>query len=183
MKMKEIELCIGGLLLLIVVFVGATHLIVPKKTPPPQVQSAVVASTTENVTQVPSLVAPRTANPATPQVTFGSTTVDVLLAITDAEKEKGLSNHAPLEPNQGMLFIFPFSCQNSFWMKDMRFPLDIIWLDEQCRIVHIEKNLSPKTYPKIYTPVEMSRYVLEVNSGFSQKNNLNMGNSCVLRNI
>lgn len=88
---------------------------------------------------------------------------------------KGLSGHEPLSELEGMLFVFSSPGLHYFWMKDMTFPLDIIWFDADKKIVHIEKGLSPNTYPKSYFSSEPSLYTLEVNSGFSDKFGLKIG--------
>jgi len=71
----------------------------------------------------------------------------------------------------------------SFWMKDMNFPIDIIWLapfrngdERDLRIIYIKKDAEPKSYPEAFTPKEEAMYVLEVFSSFSEKNNLKEGN-------
>lgn len=77
-----------------------------------------------------------------------------------------------------MLFIFPKEDSLPFWMPDMNFPIDIIWINKNCQIVHIEKSLQPcvdeKTCP-ITTPDKLSQFVLETVAGFSEKNRLNVG--------
>ena len=60
-------------------------------------------------------------------------------------------------------------------MKGMKFPLDIIWIDENYQIVHIEKSLSRTTYPKVFTSGVKAAYVLEANAGFAEKNSLRIG--------
>ena len=60
-------------------------------------------------------------------------------------------------------------------MKDMLFPLDIIWISSDFHIVHIEKNLSAQTYPTIYYPNAPAEYVLEISAGESDKNNIKIG--------
>jgi uncharacterized protein len=77
-----------------------------------------------------------------------------------------------------MLFIFESPQKYSFWMKDMKFPIDIIWIDSAGKIVHIEKNLPPCVFllpcPS-YTPAADSLYVLEVVSNFTNKFDINIG--------
>lgn len=103
---------------------------------------------------------------------------------TDAKRQLGLSGHAPLADNQGMLFVFDQPAKYGFWMKDMLFPLDIIWLAphslgevgiDTVKVVYIQKNLQPSSYPNSFGPNQNSLYVLEVNAGFSDKNNLKIG--------
>lgn len=98
-------------------------------------------------------------------VVVGGKTFSVEIARTAMDQERGLSLHVPLLDNQGMLFVFESEGMYGFWMKDMLFPLDIIWVDSNLQIVHIEKNLSPDTYPKIFYPGAKSLYVLEIPAG------------------
>ena len=97
------------------------------------------------------------------------------IADTPAKQEQGLSGHAPLANNTGMLFIFDKPDNYGFWMKDMLFPLDIVWIGEDFRVVHIEKNLSPQTYPTAYYPGVPSKYVLEISAGETDKNDIKVG--------
>ncbi|MBA3976858.1 MAG: DUF192 domain-containing protein [Nitrosopumilus sp.] len=104
--------------------------------------------------------------------------INVILAETPDQKTKGLSVKNSLKENEGMLFIFDSPRKNSFWMKDMKFPIDIIWINSDYRIIHIEKNLPPCTsflICKSYSPDENSQYVLEVNSNYTTKNNITVG--------
>ncbi len=104
--------------------------------------------------------------------------IKVDLALTNTEQEQGLSGRSALKENEGMLFIFPKSGNYPFWMKDMNFPIDIIWIDEYKKVVFIEKNVLPESYPEIYGPSvyeQDAKYVLEIVSGFSAKHNLQVG--------
>ena len=103
--------------------------------------------------------------------------VKIELALTHAEQEHGLSGRKNLEEGAGMLFIFLKPQKNYFWMKDMNFPIDIIWIDENFRVVYIQKNILPSSYPNSFGPTVDNSYVLEVLSGFSEKNNLKIGDS------
>ena len=76
-----------------------------------------------------------------------------------------------------MLFVFDKPGQYPFWMKDMNFAIDIIWIGEDLRVVYIKKDARPELYPETYTPTENAKYVLEVPAGFSEKNNLKVGDS------
>ena len=110
-------------------------------------------------------------------VEIGDTILKVSLATTKEEQDTGLSGRDSLKNDEGMLFIFPKPTVNYFWMKDMKFPIDIIWIDENSQVIYIEKNVSPDTYPQTFGPKVESMYVLEVNAGFSEKNNLGIKNS------
>lgn len=97
--------------------------------------------------------------------------------VSDAElQEKGLSDREKLEENTGMLFVFKNSGVHSFWMKDMKFNIDMIWLDEAGKIIFIKKNVSPDSFPETFSSNKDAQYVLEVTAGFSEKNNLQEGN-------
>jgi uncharacterized protein len=100
---------------------------------------------------------------------------NVLVADTEALRELGLGQRATLPEDSGMLFVFDHADTYGFWMKDMEFPLDIIWLDQDFRVIHIERDLSPETYPKIFTPTAKASFVLEVNAGIAEKNNYTEG--------
>ncbi len=111
----------------------------------------------------------------TPQLEIGGKIIQIEIADTNTERTQGLSDRASLPQDTGLLFIFPSPTTPGFWMKDMRFSIDIIWLDENWKIIGIEKNLAPESYPKLFYPPSPIKYVLEVNAGFSDKNNLKVG--------
>lgn len=117
------------------------------------------------------------------QIRVGGQTLEVALAISQSTKQKGLSGWKSLGLNEGMLFVFDKPDEYSFWMKDMNFPIDIIWIAEDLRIVHIKRDARPESYPEAYTSPQKARYVLEVASGFSEKNNLETGDSVEFVNL
>lgn len=108
--------------------------------------------------------------------------IKVDLALTQQEQEQGLSGREKLEENEGMLFVFDYMGQYSFWMKDMNFALDIIWLApsesedrKDLQVVYIKKNAQPDSYPETFVPDKNAKYILEVSASFSEKNNLRVG--------
>ncbi len=101
--------------------------------------------------------------------------IKVDLALTAETREKGLSGRNFLEEGKGMLFVFNQADKYSFWMKDMKFPIDIIWIGEDFRVVYMKENALPESYPETFTPGQNARYVLEVSAGFLQKENLKLG--------
>ena len=60
-------------------------------------------------------------------------------------------------------------------MKDMTFPIDIIWIDEQFRIIYIKEQVDPSTYPDTFAPDSPARFVLEMNSFFVESFQINVG--------
>ncbi len=99
-------------------------------------------------------------------------TISLEIADTPALQEQGLSDRATLAQDHGMLFVFPTSGYEHFWMKDMHFPLDIIYLDSNDRVVTIFADVAPDTYPKTIAPAAPAKYVLEVNAGFAKQNSM-----------
>jgi len=93
------------------------------------------------------------------------------LAKTEEERTLGLMFRNTLNDDQGMLFVFEEEEFYSFWMKNMNFAIDILWLDRQKRIVHIERNVPPcKKEPcPTYTPDFPAKYVLELKAGSIEK--------------
>ena len=108
---------------------------------------------------------------------IGNREINVILVQTPEERQMGLSGRTNLPANTGMLFVFENSGQYGFWMKDMLFSIDIIWLSADKRIVYIEKNVKPETFPKAFSPKDPALYVLEVEAGFSDKNNIQIGDA------
>ena len=106
--------------------------------------------------------------------------VEVGLAATLKSQTQGLSGRKSLGENEGMLFVFDHAGVYPFWMKDMNFAIDIIWLDENYRVVYIKKNAEPSSYPETFSPEMEAKYVLEVVAGFSDKNNLKVGDEALL---
>ncbi len=91
-------------------------------------------------------------------------------------RQKGLGERNSMQLDEGMLFVFDKAEMQCFWMKDMRFSIDIIWLDEAKRVVHIEPNVSPDTFPQSFCPKAPAKYVIELNSGETAKSSINIGN-------
>ena len=110
-------------------------------------------------------------------VKIGGQTLKVDLALTPNTQEQGLSGRKSLANDEGMLFIFPQPGKYFFWMKDMNFPIDMIWIGEDQKIIYIKKDVLPESFPKTYGPQKNSKYILEVNANFCEKNNLKENDS------
>jgi uncharacterized membrane protein (UPF0127 family) len=100
--------------------------------------------------------------------------VELEVVDTDKNRMRGLSERDSLAENQGMLFVFDQTEEQCFWMKDMHFNIDIIWLDNNKQIEKIEENASPDTYPDFFCS-DNTKYVLEFNQGFAAKYGLKRG--------
>ncbi len=113
----------------------------------------------------------------TEAVQINDTVLHIERAITPAEQEVGMAKFDSIPDDFGMLFVFEKPGRYAFWMKNMRFPIDIFWLDENKQIIHIEKSVFPDTYPAIFEPSDEALYVLETAAGFSEKEKIKVGDT------
>ncbi|MEK7170635.1 MAG: DUF192 domain-containing protein [Patescibacteria group bacterium] len=101
------------------------------------------------------------------------------VAATDAKRARGLSGRESMRENEGMLFTFAKRDFQGIWMKEMRFPLDILWLNKEgagaFTVVDIKENAAPETYPEIFLPKELASHVIELNGGTAGKNGIGIG--------
>lgn len=111
-------------------------------------------------------------------LTINNIKIDLSIADTPLKQTQGLSYQKNLEKNVGMLFIFPDKRVRNFWMKNMNFSLDIIWIDDN-KIVKIDTNLLPEgEQPKnSYSSILPIDHVLEVNAGFCKSNKIYVGDT------
>ncbi len=95
--------------------------------------------------------------------------VSFRVEIADSEHERavGLSGRESLDEIEGLLFVFPEADQHSMWMKDMKFAIDIIWIDENFEIIEIQRNLTPDSWPQKFRPRRPAKYAIETNIHFS----------------
>lgn len=119
------------------------------------------------------------------QIKINNTLVNIEVADTAAERSKGLSGRTDLPGGSGMLFVFPESKKYQFWMKGMKFPLDLIFI-QNSKVVDLIKDASPPTEGQsdesltIYEPTVPIDMLLEVNSGFTDTNNIKVGDQVYL---
>ncbi len=98
------------------------------------------------------------------------------------QQYNGLSNRESLCANCGMLFVFPSAEPREFVMRNMNFPLDIIFIAEN-KIINIEPNLAPEGAKpnKIYRSTRAADMVLEVSGNYCQKNEIKIGDSLIIK--
>lgn len=97
-------------------------------------------------------------------------TIQIEIADEPQERQLGLSGRNGIDENSGMLFVFDNSSkQNCFWMKDMKFPIDMVWMNREKEVVFIAENISPDTYPKVFCPETDAKYGLELSSGNAKR--------------
>lgn len=114
---------------------------------------------------------------ATTTLLIGEDTLILEIADTDQKRSLGLSGREGLASGTGMLFIFEEAGFHGFWMKNMRFVIDIAWLDDDFCVVTLARSLAPDTYPTVFVPDAPARYAIEVPSGFLRSHNVSKG-SC-----
>ena len=108
-------------------------------------------------------------------IRVGNQELSVEVADTLVRQVRGLSGHRPLKENEGMLFVYENPRILSFWMRDMRFPLDIMWIDGQKNIVGIAPDISPDTFPQTFSSAVPVQYVLEVSAGWAELHGVAIG--------
>jgi len=142
------------------------------------------------------------------EIAVNGHTLSVLLADTELKRIRGLSGRSDIGAD-GMLFLFPREDFHGIWMKEMMFPLDILWLadadrrglktqinaDKEIsvhqrdnpresavfRVVDIKENVAPETFPEVSYPREKAQYALEVNAGFAEANRVAIGDTFLLK--
>ena len=108
-------------------------------------------------------------------VRISDSSINVEVAETPESRSRGLSGRESLIEGEGMLFVFDEPGRYGFWMKEMRFNIDIVWISEDFHVVGVEKGLTPETFPEIFYPNELVKYVLEVPAGETEKVGIDSG--------
>jgi uncharacterized membrane protein (UPF0127 family) len=118
-----------------------------------------------------------TAFRPTTEVHIGSSGIySVWLADNEPDRVKGLSGVGKIDLNGGLLMKFDNDDTHGIWMKDMNFPLDIIWMDKAEKVIYIVKNAPPENpVETVYAPKSPARYVLELPAGSVQNSGIKIG--------
>lgn len=118
----------------------------------------------------------------TANVCFGQNCFQSEIARDDAELQKGLMDRDGLDQDKGMLFVFNKEDKHSFWMKNTKIPLDVIWMSKDGKIVDIQ-TLSPCISDKCptFSPKTNAQFVLEINAGLTKKDNIKIGDLAILK--
>lgn len=104
---------------------------------------------------------------------IGDTTYELAVAKTEVQQRKGLGETSSLGAENGMLFTYEQQKEHCFWMKAMRYPIDIIWIGADKKITAIEQAVGPATYPKTFC--HNGQYVIELNAGEAARHGLFLG--------
>lgn len=108
-------------------------------------------------------------------IKINDTSIEVEIVDTPETREKGLSGREMLPEGTGMLFIFDSPAPYGFWMKNMNFPIDIVWIDEKYHVVGIEREVLPSTFPQTFYPNQPVKYVLELPAGSANRYHIDIG--------
>lgn len=112
-----------------------------------------------------TLIYPKIAS-STVYMTLGDGIFQASLATNDAQRENGLSDVSELSDGRALLMVFPNEANWGIWMKDMKIPIDIIWLNSDKKVVYVVTNASPKTSADtVFTPKLAAKYVIELPAG------------------
>ncbi len=112
----------------------------------------------------------------TVQVRVGSGVYHLQVADTEAKRVQGLSGVAGLSPDGGLLMKFDSDSTWGIWMKDMKIPLDIVWLDKDKKVVYVVKNANPDLSTSVtFVPKTPARYVIELPAGGVDKAAIKIG--------
>lgn len=109
----------------------------------------------------------------------------VTVAKRDDQKQIGLSEKASLNKDEGMIFVYDSPGYYSFWMKGMKFPIDIIFLKDNT-VVTVYENVQPvkeNESPLLYQPQEPANSVLELTAGSAKDNKITKGTKITTKNI
>jgi uncharacterized membrane protein (UPF0127 family) len=127
--------------------------------------------------------------PEAQEVRVGDVAFKVEVADTTPKRVRGLSGRESLPPQTGMLFVFDDGRASAFWMKDMLFPLDFVWIGADCTVVDITENVpnpapdTPDSALPIYESAAPAAYNLEINAGEAAQFGLKVGDEASFSNI
>jgi uncharacterized membrane protein (UPF0127 family) len=109
-------------------------------------------------------------------VTINGSALKAEVAQTPADREKGLSGRPCIEAGQAMLFVFDKPSQYAIWMKDMHFPIDIVWINSEHKTVGLELSVEPSTYPDRFANKDQpAQYVLELQANRAKDLGVGLG--------
>ncbi|HJP80894.1 MAG TPA: DUF192 domain-containing protein [Candidatus Saccharimonadales bacterium] len=108
-------------------------------------------------------------------VRIGDGVYKARVANTDTSRTAGLSDTPSLRQDEALLMVYPNDDKHPIWMKEMNYPLDIVWLNKDKKVVYIVKNAPPDSYPEKFEPKEPARYVLELPAGAVSEKTISIG--------
>jgi uncharacterized membrane protein (UPF0127 family) len=124
------------------------------------------------------------SSPAVIPLTLPSGKVlQVEVMVEEKDREMGLMFRPSLPEDHGMLFVFDALDFHGIWMKNCKFPIDILWLDETKKVVHLVERVPPCTADPcpVYAPLQRAAYVVELNAGQAKKEKALLGSSIAFK--
>jgi uncharacterized protein len=99
------------------------------------------------------------------------------LMLTPEQLQLGLMFRPSLPEDRGLLFVFDRLDFHGIWMKNCKFPIDIVWLDEHGKVVHLAEDVPPcaKDPCPVYQPLQRAAYVVEINAGQARREKIALG--------
>lgn len=113
--------------------------------------------------------------PTTTKILLPTETLTATILDTPVAAQKGLSGQTSLPSKQAVLMVFPEPGRYGIWMPEMKFPIDVIWLDQNQTIVYLIPNMSPNSYPQTFYPTKPAKFILEANIKTIENNHLQLG--------
>jgi len=137
------------------------------------------------VASVFSVTRPVSAVRGDMEIKIGDARITAQVAHTEAERERGLGGIDALGERDGMYFIFDEPALPSFWMKDMKIPIDIVWISGG-KVIGFEENVDPQIGVtelnlKLYKPLDFVNNVLELRAGAVGVFHINKGDAVITR--
>lgn len=112
----------------------------------------------------------------TAYIEHGIHTISARVASDEADRYRGLSGVEKLNPNEGLLMVFEAPDRHGIVMRDMKIPIDVVWIDSDGSVVHVEYNMKPDIDPElVYRSRSPALYVLEMGSGEAKRLNIKVG--------
>jgi hypothetical protein len=105
--------------------------------------------------------------------------LQVEIMANDADRAMGLMFRPSLPSDHGLLFVFEQSDFHGFWMKNCRFPIDMVWLDESRKVVHVAESVPPCASEPcpVYSPMQRAQYVVEIGAGQARREKAVLGST------
>lgn len=129
-----------------------------------------------------TVVLPGVMRPSEVYLQLGSGLFRTKVAINNVDRAKGLSGVTELDSNQGLLIAFPGESKWGIWMKDMKMPIDIVWLDKDKKVIYIVKGASPESSTsKIFSPRTPAKYVVELPAGTVEASSIKLNNYAIFQ--
>jgi len=184
--------CVSLLAVLVLSACGSTSTPAPPRTPnagpPPTAASPAATQARPTHTPTPTDTPSATPLEGTPntglplaRVRVGSASFTAEVAATPASRATGLSYRDAMADDQAMWFDFGQPAMTSFWMKGMRFPLDMVWVGDDLRVIEVTANVpspspgTPEGQLPLYRPASPFRFVLEINAGLAARHGIAPG--------